>query len=245
MVFTDPPYSDPTVGYVTGFEKAQRPKFTLPSGWISKPEFVDFLKNALEQLTRNSVDGALHFICMDWRHSGELIAAAGSVYTEFKDLCVWVKDTARRGSLYRGKHELVFVFMSGKKPHRNNMQNGQFGRDRTNVWQYRRVNSLARKAEKGDLSLLRPTIKPVSLVADAIRDCTTHGDIVLDPFLGSGTTVIAAERTGRACYGIELEPRYVDAIVRRWQALTGQNAIQESTGRTFNEMEEVNHGRTD
>jgi DNA modification methylase len=242
MVFADPPYNDP-IGCVTRFRKIHYPEFAVASGRVSESKFTEFLTSALGQLARNSVDGALHFICMDWRHSGELIAAAGSVYAELKDLCVWVKDTARRGSLYRSKHEFVFVFMSGKKPHRNNMQIGQFGRDRTNVWQYRRANSLSRKTEKGHLSLLRPTIKPVKLVADAIRDCTTRGDMVLDPFLGSGTTVIAAERTGRACYGIELEPRYVDAIVRRWQALTGQNAIQESTGRNFNEMEEENHGR--
>jgi DNA modification methylase len=156
---------------------------------------------------------------------------------------VWVKDNAGQGSLYRSQHELVFVFKSGKGAHRNNIQLGQFGRYRTNVWHYQRVNSLARTTDEGNLSELHPTIKPVELVADAILDCTARGGVVLDAFLGSGTTVIAAERTGRVCYGIELDPRYVDAIVRRWQAFTGQSAMQESTGRTFNEIEEENNGR--
>ena len=243
MVFADPPYNDSIDTYEAGFGRVRHTKFTGASGETSESEFTNVMTNAITQLARNSLDGAFHFICMDWRHSGELIAAAGSVYTEFKDVCIWVKDTSCRGSLYRSKHELIFVFMSGKKPHRKK-QIGQFGRDRTNVWRYRSVNPLSRK-KKGDLSLLRPTIKPVKLVADAILDCTTRGDIVLDPFLGSGTTLIAAERTGRVCYGIELEPRYVDAIVRRWQTFTGQNAKQESTGRTFNEMEAENNGRDD
>jgi DNA modification methylase len=243
MVFTDPPYNDPIDRYVTGFGKVHHPEFAMASGEMSDSEFADFLTNVFAQLARNSVDGALQFICMDWRHSGELILAARSVYTEFKNLCVWVKDNAGQGSLYRSQHELVFVFKSGKGAHRNNIQLGQFGRYRTNVWHYQRVNSLARTTDEGNLSELHPTIKPVELVADAILDCTARGGVVLDAFLGSGTTVIAAERTGRVCYGIELDPRYVDAIVRRWQAFTGQSAMQESTGRTFNEIEEENNGR--
>jgi DNA modification methylase len=237
MVFTDPPYNDPIDGYVSGFGKLHHPEFAVASGEMSEPEFTDFLTNVLAQLARNSVDGAVQFICMDWRHSGELISAARSIHAEFKNLCVWVKDNAGQGSLYRSQHELVFVFKSGKKPHRNNIQLGQYGRYRTNVWQYRRVNSLSRSTDEGNLSTLHPTIKPVELVADAILDCSARGDVVLDAFLGSGTTVIAAERTGRACYGIELDPHYVDTIVRRWQAFTGQSAVRESTGRAFNELE--------
>jgi DNA modification methylase len=149
-----------------------------------------------------------------------------------------VKENAGQGSLYRSQHELVFVFKNGRKPHRNNIQLGQFGRYRTNVWHYRRVNSLSRSTEEGVLSHLHPTIKPVELVADAILDCTTRGDVVLDAFLGSGTTVIAAERTGRICYGMELDPRYVDTIVRRWQRFTGIEAVHEATGQTFAEREE-------
>ena len=245
MVFTDPPYNDPIDGYVAGFGKLHYAEFAMASGEMSEAEFAAFLSEVLTLLARHSADGALQFICMDWRHTPELLAAARQAYTEFKNLCIWVKDVAGQGSLYRSQHELVFVFKSGKKPHRNNIQLGQFGRYRTNVWQYRRVNSLARSTEEGNLSGLHPTIKPVELVADAILDCTARGDVVLDAFLGSGTTVIAAERTGRACYGIELDPRYVDTIVRRWQAFTGQGAIQESTGRTFNEREEDNNGRAE
>jgi DNA modification methylase len=243
VVFTDPPYNDPIDGYVTGFGKVHHPEFAVASGEMSETEFADFLTNVFTQLARNSVDGALQFICMDWRHTGELISAARSVYTEFKNLCVWVKDNAGQGSLYRSQHELVFVFKNGKKPHRNNIQLGQYGRYRTNVWQYRRANSLSHNTDKGDVANIHPTIKPVDLIADAILDCTARGDVVLDPFLGSGTTVIAAERTGRYCYGLELDPRYVDTIIRRWQAFTGQNAICEPTGRTFNEIEEEIHGR--
>jgi DNA modification methylase len=239
MVFTDPPYNDPIDGYVTGFGKIHHPEFAVASGEMSPSEFTDFLTVVVARLARNSADGSLHFICMDWRHSAELISATQSVYSEFKNLCVWVKDNGGQGSLYRSQHEFVFVFKSGKKPHRNNIQLGQYGRYRTNVWNYRRANSLSRSTEEGVLSHLHPTIKPVELVADAILDCTVRGDIVLDAFLGSGTTVIAAERTGRICYGMELDPRYVDTIVRRWQLFTGLEAVHEKTGQTFAEHEEA------
>jgi DNA modification methylase len=245
MVFADPPYNDPIDGYVTGFAKIHHEEFAVASGEMTSPEFTDFLKHVLTQLALNSADGALHFICMDWRHSRELLEAAGAAYTEFKNLCIWVKETAGQGSLYRSQHELVFVFKSGKKPHRNNIQLGKFGRYRTNVWQYRRVNTLSGCAEDKDLSALHPTIKPVQLIADAILDCTARGDLVVDPFLGSGTTLLASERTGRTCYGVELDPHYVDATVRRWQTFTGQDAVQESTGRIFNEIEEEKNGRTE
>lgn len=244
-VFSDPPYNDRIDGYVAGFGKIHHPEFAMASGELSEAEFTTFLAQVLTLSARHSTDGALQYICMDWRHTPELLAAAQQAYSEFKNLCVWVKDVAGQGSLYRSQHELVFVFKSGKRAHRNNIQLGQFGRYRTNIWQYRRVNSLARTTEESNLKDLHPTIKPVELVADAILDCTTRGDAVLDPFLGSGTTVIAAERTGRVCYGIELEPKYVDIIVRRWQSFTGQSAVQESTGRMFNEIEEENNGRAE
>jgi len=243
MGFADPPYNDPIDGYVNGFGKVHHPEFAVASGEMTESEFTDFLTSVFSLLARNSVDGALQFICMDWRHSAELISAARPVYTDFKNLCVWVKDCAGQGSLYRSQHELVFVFKNGKTPHRNNIQLGQYGRYRTNVWNYRRVNSLSRSTEEGNLSALHPTIKPIELVADAILDCTARGDIVLDPFLGSGTSVTAAERTGRVCNGIELDPGYVDVAVRRWQAFTGQSAVLESTGLTFRETEEQNNGQ--
>lgn len=245
MVFTDPPYNDPIDGYVTGFGKIHHPEFLVASGELSASEFTAFLTTIFVHLARNTVDGSLHFICMDWRHLTELLSAARSVYTELKNLCVWTKNNAGQGSLYRSQHELVFVFKSGKKPHRNNIQLGQYGRYRTNVWQYQRVNSLSQGTDERSLSNLHPTIKPVGLVADAILDCTARGEVVLDAFLGSGTTVIAAERTGRTCYGSELDPHYVDTIVRRWQTFTGQSALEESTGRTFDEIEKENNGRRD
>jgi len=244
-VFSDPPYNDRIDGYVGGFGKIHHAEFRMASGEMSEAEFTTFLTAVLMLLARHSVDGSLQFICMDWRHMPELLAAARQAFTEFKNLCVWIKDVAGQGSLYRSQHELVFVFKSGRGAHRNNIQLGQFGRYRTNIWQYRRVNSLARTTDESNLPELHPTIKPVEMVADAILDSTARGDIVLDAFLGSGTTVIASERTGRVCYGIELEPRYIDTIVRRWQSFTGQSSIQESTGRSFNEIEEENNERAE
>jgi len=238
MVFTDPPYNDPIDGYVAGFGRIHHPEFPVASGELSSWEFTGFLNQFMAQVARNSVDGALQFICMDWRHSAELISAAQSVYSELKNICVWVKENAGQGSLYRSQHEFVFIFKNGKKPHRNNIQLGQYGRYRTNVWNYRRANSLSRNTEEGMLSHLHPTIKPVELVADAILDCTARGNIVLDAFLGSGTTVIAAERTGRVCFGIELDPRYVDTIVRRWQLFTGLKVFHEVTDQSFAQREE-------
>ena len=243
MIFTDPPYNDPIDGYVTGFGKVHHPEFEMASGEMTPSEFTAFLTTVLVQLGRSSTDGALHFVCMDWRHTEELLAAARSVYSEFKNICVWVKENAGQGSLYRSQHELIFVFKRGKSSHRNNIQLGQFGRYRTNVWNYRRANSLGRTTEEGRLAELHPTVKPVELVADAILDCTARSDIVLDPFLGSGTTVIAAERTGRICYGMELNPIYVDTIVRRWQSFTGQTALHAITGKTFRAIDEEKNGR--
>ncbi len=242
-VFTDPPYNDPIDGYVTGFGKVHHAEFAMASGEMSEAEFTEFLSKAFSNLVNSSDAGALHFICIDWRHMKELLAAANRVYGEFKNLCVWVKDTGGQGSLYRSQHELVFVFKNGKGKHRNNIQLGQYGRYRTNVWQYPRVNSFARPTDEGDLAALHPTVKPVALVADAIMDCTARGEIVLDCFLGSGTTLIAAERTGRVCYGIELDPIYVDVAIRRWQTFTGHTAIHGESGRPFKELEEVSHGR--
>jgi len=228
---------------VTGFGKVHRREFLVASGDMNESEFTVFLKTIFAQLVRNAVDGSLHFVCMDWQHLTELISSARSVYTELTNLCIWMKDSAAPGSLYRSQHQLVFVFKSGKEPQRNKIQLGQYGRYRSNVWQYRDVNSSYRGTDEGNLSDLHPAIKPVELVADAILDCTSRGDVVLDPF-GSGTTLIAAERTGRICYGVELDPRCVDTIVRRWQAFTGQSAVQESTGRTFDEIEQERYGES-
>jgi DNA modification methylase len=238
MVFTDPPYNVRIDGHATGLGTIQHKDFKMASGEMSPAEFTDFLSRVCSLLASHSVDGSIHFVCMDWRHLGELLAAGKQAYSELKNVCVWTKDNAGMGSLYRSQHELVFVFKHGKESHRNNVQLGQYGRYRSNVWHYPGVNSFSRSTEEGNLLALHPTVKPVALVADAIMDCSARGDVVLDAFLGSGTTVIAAERTGRICYGIEIDPAYVDTIVRRWQAFTGQSAIHTASGRTFTQLEE-------
>jgi DNA modification methylase len=235
-VFTDPPYNDPIDGYVTGFGKIHHPEFAMAAGEMSEAEYTEFLSRVCGHLARHSADGALVYICMDWRHTRELLAASGPAFTEFKNLCVWDKKVGGQGSLYRSRHELVFVFKNGKGKHRNNIQLGQHGRYRTNVWEYPRANSLSRNGEEGDLAILHPTIKPVALVADALLDCSARGDIVLDSFLGSGSTLIAAERVGRLCYGIEIDPLYVDVAIRRWQRHTGDRAIHLATGKCLDEL---------
>ena len=164
----------------------------------------------------------------------ELMKAGKEVYESLLNLCVWVKDNGGMGSFYRSRHELVFVFRNGKATHRNNVQLGRFGRNRTNVWEYPGVNTLSRASDEGNLQAMHPTVKPVPLVADALLDCSAQGDIVLDAFLGSGSTLIAAERTGRSCYGMELDPLYVDVAIRRWQGYTGDTAIHASNGQRFN-----------
>jgi DNA modification methylase len=208
----------------------------MASGEMDKTEFTAFLRRACENLAAFSADGSIHYLCMDWRHLEELLTAGQNVYSELKNLCVWVKDNGGMGSLYRSRHELVLVFKHGRDGHRNNVQLGKYGRNRSNVWQYPGANSFARCGEESNLLALHPTVKPVSLVADAILDCSACGDIVLDSFLGSGTTVIAAERTGRRCYGLELDPGYVDTIIGRWQALTGGNARHVVSGRHFDDF---------
>jgi DNA modification methylase len=237
MVFTDPPYNVSVDGNVSGLGTIKHREFVMASGEMSEAEFTAFLSRARWFLVRYSVGGSLHFICMDWRHLGEILAAGRQAYGELKNVCVWAKDSAGMGSLYRSQHELIFVFKHGRGRHRNNVQLGQYGRNRSNVWHYPGVNSFARNGEEGNLLALHPTVKPVALVADAIMDCTARGKVVLDAFLGSGTTVIAAERVGRRCYGLELDPLYVDTIVRRWQTFTGESACHASSGRLFNQRE--------
>src|ERR1700687_3511460 len=235
-VFTDPPYNDPIDGYVAGFGKIHHPEFAMGSGEMSEAQFTEFLLKTFRNLALNSENGSLHFVCLDWRHVAELRGGSSQIYSEFKNLCIWVKESGGQGSLYRSRHELVFVFKSGKGKHRNNIQLGQFGRYRTNVWEYPRVNSSARNDEER-LAGMHPTIKPVAMVADGHLVWTSRNDIVLDPFLGTGTTVIAAERTGRICYGMELNPNYVDAGIRRWQTFTKKTAINEKSGRSFPDLE--------
>ena len=171
---------------------------------------------------------------MDWRHIGELLEAGGPVYGGVLNLAVWVKSNAGQGSFYRSQHELVGVFRVGEEPHLNNVELGRHGRSRSNVWHYAGVNTF--RAGRLDELQSHPTVKPVALVADAMKDCTRRGDIVLDTFCGSGTTILAAERVGRRAYTLELEPRFVDVAIKRWQAFTRKDAIHAETGLTFDEV---------
>jgi DNA modification methylase len=236
VVFTDPPYNVAIEGNVCGKGSVHHREFAMASGEMNAAEFVAFLISCLNLLHRFSVAGSVHYICMDWRHIGELLDAGRKVYEQLLNLCVWVKDNGGMGSFYRSRHELVFVFRKGKEQYRNNVQLGQYGRNRTNVWEYPGVNTLSKTGEEGSLLALHPTVKPIALVADALLDCSARGDIVLDGFLGSGTTLMAAERVGRACYGIEIDPLYVDVAIRRWQRHTGGKAIHEKSGKCFDDM---------
>ncbi|QWE17158.1 DNA methyltransferase [Polynucleobacter sp. AP-Nino-20-G2] len=242
LIFTDPPFNVPIEGHVSGRRnskaKQDRPKhaeFAMASGEMSSSEFTHFLKRSLGLLAANSKSGSIHYVCMDWRHLPEVQTAGASVYTELKNLCVWVKDKGGMGSLYRSQHELILVFKNGKGSHRNNVELGKHGRYRTNVWQYAGANTLSRQGHEGDLLAMHPTVKPMNLVADAILDCSARGEILLDGFLGSGTTLLASERTGRICYGIELSPAYVDLAITRWQAMTGEHAIHAASNQSFDE----------
>jgi DNA modification methylase len=234
--FIDPPYNVRIDGHAGGLGAIHHRPFPMASGEMDRSQFTAFLGQAFRNLTAFSIDGSIHFVCMDWRHVEELLAAGREAYDELKNICVWVKDNAGMGSFYRSRHELVCVFKHGRNGHRNNIQLGQFGRNRSNVWHYPGANSFARYSEEGNLLALHPTVKPVAMVADAILDCSARGDIVLDAFLGSGTTLIAAERTGRRCHGMELDPAYVDTSVRRWQKLTGGSARHAATGRSFDDL---------
>jgi DNA modification methylase len=204
---------------------------------MSPEEFTKFLTDCLSLASQYSTAGSIHYVCMDWRHLGEMLAAGKQVYSELKNFVVWAKTNAGQGSFYRSQHEDIFVFKNGDGPHINNFELGQHGRSRSNVWSYPGVNTF-RKGRLDDLSS-HPTVKPVSLVADAMRDCSRRGDIVLDPFMGAGTTILAAERVGRRARGLEIDPLYVDVAVRRWQTFTKRDAILKATNQTFDEVAET------
>jgi DNA modification methylase len=243
LIFTDPPYNVRIDGHASGLGRTKHREFAMASGEMGRSEFTDFLTRVCIHLKRSSRAGAIHYICMDWRHAGELLAAGNEIYPELKNICVWVKHNTGMGSFYRSQHELVFVFKTGGRSHRNNIQLGKHGRHRTNVWEYRAANDFGRSTDEGNLLQIHPTVKPVAMVADAILDCSNRSDLVLDPFLGSGTTLIAAERVGRRCFGIEIDPAYVDTIIRRWQAFSGDAARHAVTGQAFDKIGEVaRHG---
>lgn len=235
VVFTDPPYNVRIDGHATGNGKIKHREFAQASGEMSRIEFTCFLRSVCDHLARFTIDGSIHFICMDWRHCEELLNAGKQAYSELKNINVWTKNSAGMGSLYRSQHEFVFVFKCGTARHVNNIQLGKNGRHRSNVWSYPGAATESRRGN--NLLALHPTAKPVPMVMDAILDCSHRGDIVLDPFLGSGTTLVAAERTGRTCSAIELDPIYVDTAIRRWQNLTGREARRATDMKTFRDIE--------
>lgn len=240
MVFTDPPYNV-KVSNISGVGKDAKDKheeFVMASGEMSEEEFIQFLTDVFINLAAVSKDGSIHYVCMDWKHIYEIITAGRKAYTEFKQLCVWNKDNGGMGTFYRSKHELIFVFKHGTASHTNNFGLGENGRYRTNVWEYAGMGSLANK-DRDELLKMHPTVKPLALIADAILDCSNRNELILDLFGGSGTTLMAAEKVGRKCCMMEMSPKYCDTIVRRWQKLTGQQAILESTGKTFDSLIEA------
>jgi DNA modification methylase len=230
-VFTDPPYNVKIEGNVTGLGKVRHREFAFASGEMSEREFTTFLSITLGNAAAQMRDGAIAFVCMDWRHMGELLNAGRLVFTEFKNLIVWNKTNGGMGAFYRSKHELIFAFKHGTAPHTNSFGLGDTGRYRTNVWDYAGISSIG--AGRAEELAMHPTVKPVAMIADALRDCSRRGEIVLDCFAGSGSTLIAAEKTGRVARLIEFDPAYCDTIVRRWQAYTGKHATLAATGDRF------------
>jgi DNA modification methylase len=233
-IFTDPPYNVRVNGHVSGKGAKKHREFPMAAGELTENEFCRFLLNAFDLMVSHSVDGATLFACMDWRHQLEIASAIRAIGCELLNLCVWVKTNGGMGSLYRSRHELVFVFGKRGGARVNNVQLGKHGRNRTNVWNYPGMNSFARRGRTRGLDL-HPTVKPIAMVSDAMLDVTQRGDIVLDPFCGSGTTILAAERTGRRGYAIELDCGHVDTAIARWQRMTKQAAVHAS-GKTFEEM---------
>ena len=203
---------------------------------MTSTQFTDFLARVFQQAGNHSIRGAIHQICMDWRHAREMLAAGDRVYHELLNICVWNKTNAGMGSLYRSQHELIFVWQNGKGPHTNNIELGRHGRTRSNVWTYAGVNTF--KRARMDELAMHPTVKPVALVSDAIKDCSSRGDLILDPFAGSGTILIAAERTGRRARALEIDPHYVDVAIRRWQNYSGRLARHLDTCLMLDELEE-------
>ena len=237
LVFTDPPYNVKIDGHVSGLGAVKHREFAFASGEMSEAEFTRFLAETLGNAAGVMRDGAVAFVCMDWRHMTEVLAAGRECFTELKNLVVWNKTNGGMGAFYRSKHELIFVFKQGEAAHTNAFGLGETGRYRTNVWDYRGISSVG--ASRNEELAMHPTVKPVALVADAIRDCSKRGEVVLDCFGGSGSTLIAAEKTGRRARLIEYDPLYCDTIVRRWQQVTGKRATHAESGLSFEEREDL------
>ena len=234
LVFTDPPYNVAIDGNVCGLGSVKHREFAFASGEMSQSQFTVFLTDTLGNMARVMRDGAIAYVCMDWRHMGELLAAGETSFTELKNLVVWNKTNGGMGAFYRSKHELIFVFKQGTATHTNTFGLGDTGRYRTNVWDHAGISSIG--AGRSEELAMHPTVKPVALIADAIRDCSRRGEIVLDGFGGSGSTLIAAEKTGRSARLIEYDPLYCDTIVLRWQSFTGKRAQLVGSGEWFEDF---------
>ena len=234
-MFTDAPYNVRVNGHVTGMGRTRHREFAEASGEMSDSEYQAFLDHTLGLAARHCRDGAIAFSCIDWRHVSAMETAGLRSFGAVLNLCIWSKNNAGMGSLYRSQHELIFVFRKGRAVHRNNVQLGRYGRNRSNVWHYPGANAFS-AGRKNELEN-HPTPKPVAMIRDALLDVTARSDIVLDPFMGAGATLIAAERCGRVACGIEIDPLYVDVTLRRWRVETGQEPVRVSDGRTFAEAE--------
>lgn len=234
LVFTDPPYNVPIDGHVCGSGRIRHREFAMGVGEMSQDAFTGFLADALRPMAASCRDGAIAFVCMDWRHMTELLNAGSQVFSELKNLCVWNKTNGGMGAFYRSKHELVFVYKVGTAPHTNTFGLGDSGRYRTNVWDYAGISSIG--PNRSEQLAMHPTVKPTAMVADAIRDCSRRGEIVLDGFGGSGTTLVAAELCGRSARLIEFDPHYCDVIIRRFERLTGKQAVLQEDGALFDDV---------
>src|SRR5262245_14236923 len=212
----------------------------MAAGEKCPKEFGGFLAHAHSLGAGTARDGAILHVFMGWRHLGEMQMAISDAGLEVKDLCVWAKPSAGMGSFYRSQHELIFVLKHGTAKHLNNFGLGARGRSRSNIWRYPAVRCVRSGVNDPDGG--HPTVKPVALVMDAIRDCSRRNNIVLDPFGGSGTTLIAAERVGRRARPIEIDGHYVDLIVRRWQAVVKRPATRVSDGQPFDQIAAARDG---
>lgn len=237
LLFTDPPYNVKIDGNVCGLGSIKHRDFAFASGEMSARAFTDFLSTTLGHASSVMRDGAIAYVCMDWRHMGEMLAAGQAAFTELKNLVVWNKTNGGMGAFYRSKHELIFVFKKGSTAHTNSFGLGETGRYRTNVWDYPGISSLG--ARRGEELAMHPTVKPVAMIADAIKDCSRRGEIILDCFGGSGSTLIAAEKTGRRARLIEYDPLYCDTIIRRWEKHSGKRAVLGASGQAFEEVAEM------
>lgn len=239
-LFTDQPYNVPISGHVT---KGEHREFEMASGEMSDAEFLAFNQKWIAAALPHLCDGGMLGTFIDWRGHPSVHAAAMAAGITAVNLIVWAKTNAGMGSLYRSQHELFALYKKGAVPHVNNIQLGKTGRWRSNLWTYPGASSLGSDSRSG--LQFHPTVKPEAMCADAILDLTNRGEIVLDPFLGSGSTLIAAQRTGRRCFAIELDPLYVDVALQRYQKTFGKTPILESTGEGFDVVARQRLAETD